>query len=329
MESIDFLSIGDITVDDFIRLKTAHIHEEKGELSPELCITFGDKLEYEFRKQVRAVGNSANAAVSAARLGLRTGFISDAGEDESGRGCREELLQNKVITDYFRLHQGMITNFHYVLWYGADRTILVKHQEYPYKMPELPVEPKWMYLSSIGQSSLPYHKEIGAYLSAHPNVKLAFQPGTFQMEFGTEALSEVYKNTAVFFCNVEEAQRILKITEKDIKVLMVKLRELGPKIVVITDGQKGAYAYDGTEGYSMPIYPGDAYERTGAGDAFSSTFTSALALGKTMLEALMWGPVNSMSVVKFIGAQEGLLSREKLEGYLANAPADYKPTKIM
>jgi hypothetical protein len=35
-----------------------------------------------------------------------------------------------------------------------------------------------------------------------------------------------------------------------------------------------------------------------------------------------------MSVVQQVGAQKGLLSREKLEEYLNNAPAEYKLSKI-
>jgi len=74
--------------------------------------------------------------------------------------------------------------------------------------------------------------------------------------------------------------------------------------------------------------PNPPFEITGAGDAFSSTFTVALALGKTPLEAFDWSLVNPMSVIKYIGAQAGLLSREKLEEYLKNAPANYKASKI-
>jgi ribokinase len=69
-------------------------------------------------------------------------------------------------------------------------------------------------------------------------------------------------------------------------------------------------------------------DRTGAGDSFSSTFTVALAQGKSIKEALMWGPINSMSVVQYLGAQKGLLTKEKLEEYLKNAPNSYKPTKL-
>jgi sugar/nucleoside kinase (ribokinase family) len=101
-------------------------------------------------------------------------------------------------------------------------------------------------------------------------------------------------------------------------------------MVVLSDGPNGAYLYMNDGLWKMPLYPDIAppLERTGAGDAFSSTFVSALALGKTPLEAFAWGPINSMSVVQEIGAQKGLLSRDKLEEYLAKAPADYKAKKI-
>ena len=80
----------------------------------------------------------------------------------------------------------------------------------------------------------------------------------------------------------------------------------------------------------MPMYPDPAppVDRTGAGDSFSSTFTAAIALGKTPAEALSWGPINSMSVVQYIGAQAGLLTMEQLQKYLREAPDFYKPEKI-
>ena len=131
----------------------------------------------------------------------------------------------------------------------------------------------------------------------------------------------------MFFSNKEEAQRILETNESDIKNLLKAVAALGPKIIVITDGPKGAYSYDGKEMLFMPPYPDPAppLERTGAGDAFSSTFTAALAMGKSVREAMMWAPINPMSVVQKIGARAGLLTRPELEEFLKNAPADYEP----
>ncbi len=152
----------------------------------------------------------------------------------------------------------------------------------------------------------------------------------FEIYSNSENLKDIYEATHVFFCNVQEAQKILQTEEKDVKILLSKMRDLGPKIVAITDGPEGAYTYDGQDMLYIPIYPDPAppVERTGAGDAFSSTFTTALALGMSVHDALMWAPINSMNVVQYIGAQKGLLSRKKLEEFLAKAPEYYKPKKI-
>lgn len=329
---IDFLAIGDVVTEPFIRLKEAEVldrhtikHDEQ-----ELCMRFGDKIPYESAEICRAVGNSANAAVAAARLGLNSYLLSYIGDDEIGKGDLEELAKNNVHTDYMKTIPGMPSNYHYVLWYDVERTILVKHTEFPYAMDMSIPAPKWIYLSSMASNSTEYHKQIAQYLIAHPETKLAFQPGTFQMKLGIETLKDIYMRTEVFFCNVDEAERILGITEdNDKKKLMDGLHALGPKIIVMTDGINGAYVREENGNYwFMPVYPHTPVERTGAGDAFASTITSALALGLPMEQALLWAPINAMSVTQQVGAQKGLLSREKLEEFLKNAPADYQPKKI-
>ena len=326
---IDFLAIGDITTDAFIRLKNADVHCKVNTDQCEICLPFGDKIPFEYVKVVRAVGNSANAAVAAARLGLKTSFATNMGDDQNGRDCVVELRKNNVDTSLVRVHRHKPTNYHFVLWYDVDRTILVNHNEYDYRLPHLPT-PKWIYLSSLAANTYPYHLELADYLEANPEVKLAFQPGTFQMTLGLVELKRIYERTEVFVVNVEEAQRILKTDSRDVKDLMKQLASYGPKLVAITDSVKGSYLYDGEHSYFMPIYPDPRppFERTGCGDAWSSTFVAALALGKSPLEALVWAPVNPMSVVQFVGAQEGLLSREQLEWWLARAPEEYKPKEI-
>ena len=330
MKKIDFLAIGDIVIDAFIKLKDAHIHKGIDDSeSSELCVRFGDKVPYESVTVIPAVGNSPNAAVAAARLGLSSAVMTNIGNDLNGKDCLNSLKKDKVNTKYVQIEKNKKTNYHYVLWYGIERTILIKHTEFDYKLPKLP-EIGWIYLSSLADNSLEYHLEIAEYLKNNLKTKLAFQPGTFQIDLGTEKLKDIYARTEIFFCNVEEAEKILRIQNKDIKILSLGIHKLGPKIVSISDGPNGAYASDGENIYFTPMYPdvGTPVDRTGAGDAFSSTFTAAVALGKTIPEALSWGPINSMSVVEYVGAQEGLLSREKLEEYLKTAPENYKISKI-
>jgi len=329
MKKLDFLAVGDIVVDAFIRLKDASVHCNVNRDGCELCMKFGDKIPFEFAEVISAVGNGPNAAVSAARLGLNSGIMTDIGADQNGKDCLDSLKKDGVVRKFVRTHRGKKTNYHYVLWFEDERTILVKHEAFErvFKAPRK--NPGWVYLTSLGENSIDYQLELVKWLEENPDIKLAFQPGTFQMNAGFEKLGALYRRSNLFFCNVEEAKRILK-KEGEIKELLAGIHAIGPKIVVITDGPKGAYAFDGQDNWFMPPYPDPKppYERTGAGDSFASTFTVALALGKTISEALQWGPINSMSVVQQIGAQRGLLSREKLEEFLKNAPSDYQPKKI-
>ncbi len=334
----DFVAIGDTVTDAFIRLKDAEVHCRLDHEACEICMRFGDKIPYESVTVVPGVGNSANAAVSASRLGLKTAFVSNVGGDHFGQEIIETLGKEGVDTRFIKINKDKKTNYHYVLWFQDDRTILIKHEEFDYELPDIG-EPNWVYLSSASENSLPFHRTLANYFSSHPGSKLAFQPGTFQIKFGAEALADIYRRADAFFCNREEAKRILQTTEDNMRKLLTMMHGLGPKIVVLTDGAKGAYAYDGGgpsngsgqnsrgEFWFMRPYPDPQppLSRTGAGDAFSSTFTVALAKGKSVPEALRLAPINSMSVVQHVGARAGLLTWNQLEEYLAKAPADYEP----
>ncbi|MEK7560001.1 MAG: carbohydrate kinase family protein [Patescibacteria group bacterium] len=325
----DFIGIGDMVTDAFIHLKEASVHCDINKEKCQICMRFGDKIPYDEVYVVPAVGNSANASVAAVRLGLKSALVTNIGDDFHGSECIEVLKKENVGTEFVKKHAGKKTSYHYVLWFDDDRTILIKHQEYEYSFPDIG-KPKWIYLSSLGATSLSFHGILQKYFMQNPEVKLAFQPGTYQIKLGKDEMQFFYKRAEVVICNTDEAQRILETGVEDIKKLLKMMHDLGGKIVVITDGPKGAYAFTGSEAFFMPPYPDPKppLERTGAGDAFSSTFVIALCSGLSIEDALRWAPVNSMSVVQEVGARAGLLTREKLEEYLKDAPEDYKPVKI-
>ncbi len=332
-QQYDFVAFGDIVVDAFIELDKdqADVSVDMDTGHKTLHMPFGSKLPYQDVTVVDAVGNSPNAAVSAHRFGLSSALITNLGDDRYGRDCLEALRTEGVHTDYVKVHEGKKTNYHYVLRYGAERTILINHEEYPYAMPHFETPPRYLYFSSVGEHGVDFHFEMARYIAENPSCKLVFQPGTFQIKLGAEKLKPLYEVTEIFFCNLEEAQEILNSTERDVPTLLRQMRDLGPKLPVITDGPEGAYVLDyNDQVWHMPMYPDPAppVDRTGAGDSFSSTFTAAIALGLPPEVALSWGPVNSMSVVQHIGAQKGLLSRAEIEEFLKNAPPEYVAKKI-
>jgi len=328
-KEFDFVAIGDITTDAFIHITNASVYHDNKSNEDKICLTNGAKIPYDFTKVIPGVGNSPNAAVSATRLGLKTALVTNLGDDDNGKEILRALEKNDIDDCFVRVHENKNSNYHYILWHGTERTILIKHEEYNYELPDIG-EPKWIYLSSVGENSLEYHQALVLYFNTHPNTKIAFQPGTYQVKLGYEKLKEVYKLTEVFFCNLQEAQTILQTNESSGTKLVQEISLLGPKIVVITDGEKGAYACDALSAWFIPVYPTDKppLERTGAGDSFASSFISALALGRSIEEALSWGAINASFVVHHIGAQEGLLSHEELEKHLKNCPENYRAEKI-
>ncbi len=323
--AFDVLTIGDTVIDAFIRIKDARVTCDINDENCMLSMRFGDKIPFEFDEIIPGVGNSSNAAVACARLGLSSTVRVSVGRDENGKKCIASFEGNGVDTSLVLEEEGKKTNYHYVLWYESERTILIKHEHFTYSMPKLSEAPKWIYLSSLGEGTLPYHQEIIEYCKAHPETKMVFQPGTFQIKLGVEPLKELYALAEIVFCNKEEAQRILNTHEEDIRKLLEGMRALGVKVAVITDGRAGSYVMNGEGAWHAPMYPDPKppLERTGAGDATASTTMAYLAKGLPLHEAILRGHINSASVVQEIGAQKGLLSAEQIEEWYSRRPADF------
>lgn len=325
------LSIGDIVTDAFIKLRDDQARiDTDPDGSKRLSMDFGSKPPYDHVDIIQAVGNSSNAAVAFSRLGLRAGLMAWLGDDQAGKDSLQYLQAENVDTTPLSVAPGMKSNYHYALRYGADRTILIKYEDYDYRWQTPTRTPDWLYLSMISASSWQLHEDMLDYLKEHPKTKLVFQPGTFHFEWGTKKLAAVYRRTHLVVMNREEAAQVTGKPTTSIPDLMKALHELGPKIVIVTDGPDGSYASDGAKILTMPNYPDPAppNDRTGAGDAFASTIVAALALGESLETALTWAPINSMSVVQLLGAQAGLLHRDQLEEYLQTAPAAYHPEEL-
>jgi ribokinase len=321
------LCVGDIFSDVFIKLleDEARIDTDK-DGSKRLSLPFGSKPPYDSVETVTSVGPSPNAAVSCARLGLRVGLMSWLGQDKTAKDSLDYLAHENIDTTPLVRQKNTISNTYYVLRYGADRTILVKNEAYEYSWKQPATKPDWVYLSLISKDSWRLHLDLLDYLEKNPEIKLAFQPGTFHFKWGAAKLKKLYARASIVVMNREEAVDVTGKSYDSLHELAQGLHGLGPEYVVITDGPSGSYAsYDGTL-YRMPNYPDPAppVDRTGAGDAFASTIVAALALGESVQTALTWAPINSMNVVQKLGAQAGLLKKSEIEKHIKNAPEDYK-----
>ncbi|MEK7188726.1 MAG: carbohydrate kinase family protein, partial [Patescibacteria group bacterium] len=226
-------------------------------------------------------------------------------------------------TTYVIFQPSTTSNYSIVINYSAERTIFTYHAPRSYEFPvQLPTVP-WVYLTSMGETFRPFYNHTLEWLAKNPSIKLAFNPGTWQIRTGIAGIGDVLEKTYLVFVNREEAEKLtgLKPSVGKEKELLYLLSKLGPKISVITDGGNGAFLYDAGESDAtrylrVGILPVDAYERTGAGDAFGSGFLSSVIKGKTLEEALLWGTINSASVIGYIGPQKGLLKESEMPEWM-------------
>lgn len=308
----DIISVGDATLDTFVKLVDASVLCNIDKDVCLLCLSYADKIPIE-RLDRTIGGNAANNAVGSSRLGLNAAFYSIVGTDDTGKKVLETVKKEGVSTEYVQVAKNQETNYSVVLNYKAERTILVYHIDRQYKLPKFK-ETKWLYLTSMGKNHQSLHQELVAYLRKH-DTRLGFNPGTHQLKQGLEKLKPLLELTDVLFVNKEEAKRLVGEI-MDMKELLVAVHRAGPKIAVITDGEKGSYAHDGHKFWKTGITPTEVVERTGAGDAFGTAFLAALNYGKDIPEALRWGTMNSASVITKIGPQAGLLTRPQMSAWL-------------
>lgn len=312
--NLDLLSVGDANLDVFI---TPSESESLCDINTKECLiafSYADKIPVK-NLEFSVGGNTANNSVGAKRLGINVASVLTLGDDSTGIQIIERLKQEGIDLTYVVQQPSTLSNFNVVVTYTGERSIFVYHAprsyEYPVQLPKVP----WMYLTSMGESYRPFYTHITEWLVKNPETKLAFNPGTWQLRGGIKEIGNVMKLAHLIFVNKQEAEKLTghEAKEEVTKELLMALSGLGPKVSVITDGGNGAYVFDGHKFLHCGIMPMDAYERTGAGDAFGSGFLSAVIKGKTVAEALVWGTVNSASVIGYVGAQKGLLKEEDME----------------
>ncbi|MBF8250149.1 MAG: PfkB protein [Candidatus Levybacteria bacterium] len=313
MLQFDVICVGNAKIDTFLTLHEANSHLRLLEGTNELCIKFGEKITVE-KAEILLGGNAANVSVGTSRLGLNTAIVAEIGKDEFAQKIINTLSKENVDTTNVQQTEGQQSSFSTILNYKGERTIFSEHVKRTHDFNFENISTKWVYLTSLGeewknayQKTVDFVKKTGC--------SLAFNPGTLQIENGKDGLQNVLLITNLLFVNKEEAEELLSYPhgEKSIEDLIINLQKIGPKIVVITDGKNGSLAIDDKGNIlKKDIIETDVVEKTGAGDAYSSGFLSALINNKEIAEAMTWGATNSTSVIGKIGATAGLLHKTDL-----------------
>jgi sugar/nucleoside kinase (ribokinase family) len=322
MSDLQLLSIGDASLDVFLTPTESEALCTMDTKECLICFSYGEKIPVK-TIEYSIGGNAANNVVGARRLGINSGFLVTIGGDDAGSQILKKLEQEGIDMTYVVQQPAAGSNFSTIINYSGERTIFTYKAPRSYEFP-VNLEPvPWVYLTSMGESFQPFYNHFVDWMQDKPDVKLAFNPGSRQLRAGVDTLRPVFEKTYIVYVNRQEAEKLTSFggSEGKDKELLKALSELGPKVCIITDGANGSFLFDSEKGRCLKcgVMPVDAYERTGAGDAFGSAFLAALIKGKSFEEALIWGTSNSASVIGYTGSQKGLLREVDMPGWLERA----------
>lgn len=328
-------TIGSATMDVFVECNSANIVsvnslESKNEY---MSYPYGSKLDMtNFSTNVG--GGGVNTASNFAKLGYDTSTILKIGEDIYSAGIIEHLNKAGVKQNSIIKESSLSTGFSVILVsFQGDRTVLTNRgANSSISLEDIDFEElkkaDWLYIAPLNGKSNEILEPLVKF--AHDNnIIVAFNAGTTSLKQGFEKIKPILKTSNIVVMNLEEASLCTGIsvrpdtkTEKfshevihpDVVSMLKTLKIYDYQVIVITDGKRGAYAYDGKKIYMCPIFPSNVVSTLGAGDAFASTFFSALQrTNKDIGRSLMYASVQSASVVSQFSATEGLITFDEIE----------------
>ena len=325
----DVITVGSATVDVFAKTHFSElikIIDPKGETDL-LAFPSGSKILIE-DLEFTTGGGGTNTAVAFSRLGLKVGFLGKLGSGTNSDFIHKNLVKEKI--DLLCAHGKGNTGYSVILdTLEHDRTILtykgindeLRKEDIPFKK----LKTKWFYFSAMMSESF-HTQEIIAEFAQRNKIKIAFNPSTYIAEKGSKYLRNILNRTELLVLNKEEAY--LLVGQDNIQGLLFKLKGLGPKIVVITDGKNDLYAIDDKYIYSALPPHIKIIDATGAGDAFAASFLCGLTRKDDVEFAVKLGIINAQSVLSYYGAKNILLTYKEAMQRIKNFKVKILKKKI-
>lgn len=305
------LVVGSSLIDLFLHPDESHTAITNGHVS----LLLGDKIPTEIDKMSLG-GNASNVSVGLARLGISTSFYTWLGNDVLSTEIENTIEKEglELLTEEERSGKSGLS---IILNFGKDRIIFSHHETRNHVFAPPIIEPDLIYLTSVGDTWKEAYESVVEF-AQQKNAQLAFSPGSKQIENVSDVIIKTLSTTKLLFVNKQEANRILKYVGEesdDMKTILTNLSLLGPTIVSVTDGTQGAFARNAEgEFFKIAALPNDnAVNKAGAGDAYASGFLTSYLLGYDTPTAMGWGGHNASSVMKKMGAQDGLLRAEEMQ----------------
>lgn len=316
MKNFDIITIGGTTEDISLLIDDYRIINNHQDLLAKKLLSFEYGAKTVARHSFTSYGGgAANLAVAISRCGLKPAVITAIGKDQRGQDIRKNLQTNKINTDLIQtIPQEQSALSFILIGQDGEHTIISYRGANDHldtqqlKIKNLPSS--WLYISSLSGKN--WQKNLNNLFDS--NKKIIWNPGQSQLLAGSIKLKKFLKKTEILIINQDEAlqllsdqkneKKILKLYDKNISKLIEKVWQCGPKLIIITADQRGAWAYDGQQLIHQPAYSvKKVVDTTGVGDAFGGTLVAELIKTNNLKKSLKIAAKQTAAILSKPGAQ--------------------------
>ena len=268
-------------------------------------------------------GKGANQAVAAARLGASVSFVGCVGDDEFGRNARRILAAEGIDTQHLHSMTGANTGVALILVddsgqnsialaAGANAALSVAHVD----AARATIQGAGLLICQL-ECPLPAIQH-GVALAHAAGVPVLLNPAPMQA-----VPAALLAQVDVLIPNETEAAALLDLPPAapfDAAVAAARLRELGPRTVIVTLGANGVQlASDGINlHFEAPQV--QAVDTTGAGDTFIGAYAAAWCEGADVNAAIEHAQRAAAISVTRVGALAAIPRRCELAAPVSGQP---------
>ena len=260
-------------------------------------------------------GFIANSACAAARLGLRTAWGGSVGDDAFGQTLLQSFTEFGVHTRDVIPCKNAASDFTVIFVQpNGERTITV--------VPVLPLPPQLneAMKNSLAESKIAYtamydqtwFMEVAHILHSHGG-KVAVD-----LEINTitdkAAARRMLAHSDIVFSNEEALGELTG--KKDVQEAVQEILAIGPELVILTQGSRGAALFTAGAQYATEPYQVPIKDTTGAGDCFHAAFLFGFLAGWGYQHCMDFAGAASAILIQSIGARNVLPTEVDVHNFM-------------
>ena len=257
-------------------------------------------------------GAVATAMVAASRLGIKTAYIGNLGEDSIGDTILDEFKREGVdVVGVTRLPNVQSLSS-YVMINPANGT----RTKFPFRGNIPPIVWDGQKKEMLRQAKV-LHLDGTNYENAVNAAKLAKEYGVTVSLDGCSRQQDNDKNkflASMVDILIMNAVYPTAVSGKaTIEESLLEISTWGPKIVMSTAGRDGVYAVIDNSVYHFKAYEAKVVDTTGAGDVFHGAFLAAYVRGKSLNECIGIAQLTAAIKCEQIGGRTGITDWQTVE----------------